>query len=72
MTPYTTVEAAQTAIADFSGSPDDFLLPVSDELQDSVGVTMAIITDAALAKGWEPAGFEQQNGYRIYKYVLME
>ena len=72
MTLYTTVEAAQKAVVDFNGSPEEFLLPVSDELQDSMGITAAIITDAALAKGWQPAGFEQHDGYRIYKFAQMK
>lgn len=29
---------------------------------------MAIITDKVLARGWEPGGFIQKDGYRIYLY----
>jgi hypothetical protein len=29
---------------------------------------MAIITDRVLQRGWEPNGFVQKNGYRIYLY----
>jgi hypothetical protein len=46
------------------------MLPISDELQDPVGVNIAINTDCALAKGWEPNGFEQRDGFRIYHYKL--
>ncbi len=54
------------------GSADDFVLPVSDEWLDPAGINMAIITDAILARGWEPAGFEQKDGYRVYRYTEMQ
>lgn len=72
MTPHTTIEAARESIENFGGAPEDFSLPVSDDLNDSMGVAMAVLTDAALARGWEPAGFEQRNGYRVYRYAAME
>ena len=56
------------AIEDYDGSPDEFRLPISDILQDPIGISMAIITDAILAKGWDVDGFEQRDGYRIYRY----
>ena len=68
MNPYTDIDAARQAIENFSGSPEDFLLPVSDDIQDGMGITMALITDAVLAKGWDLDGFDQRDGYRIYKY----
>ena len=39
---------------------------------DPVGVNMAIITDKILARGWEPNGFTQHAGYRLYRYKSME
>lgn len=72
MTPLTTVEEAREAIKKFEGAPQNFMLPVADELQDAVGISMAIITDAAIAKGWQPAGFEQREGYRIYRYAALD
>ena len=72
MTPYTTIEAAHKAITEFDGSPNDFSLPVSDEMQDQMGIAAAVITDAALAKGWHPAGYEQRDGYRIYRFNSTE
>ena len=43
-----------------------------DALNDQVGINMAIITDRVLARGWQPNGFVQANGYRIYRYELLE
>jgi hypothetical protein len=68
MNPYTEIEQARRAVEQFDGSPEDFLLPVSDKIQDPMGVAMAIITDTALAKGWDLDGFDQRDGYRVYKY----
>ena len=68
MNPFTDIDAARQAIEQYSGSPEDFLLPVSDEIQDAMGIAMAVITDAVLAKGWDVDGFDQKDGYRIYKY----
>lgn len=71
MKPITTVDEARQSIQDFSGPPEDLVLPISDQLLDPIGVNMAIIGDALLAKGWEPDGFEQREGFRIYRYKTM-
>jgi hypothetical protein len=68
MNPYTEIEEARLAVEQFDGSPEDFLLPVSDEIQDPMGNAMAIVTDAVLARGWDLDGFDQRDGYRVYKY----
>ncbi len=68
MKPIVTIDEAITSIQDFSGSPEEFVLPISDQLQDRLGANMAVITDAILDKGWEPDGFEQREGFRIYRY----
>ncbi|MFS2053842.1 hypothetical protein ACEN8K_33940, partial [Variovorax sp. CT11-76] len=39
-----------------------------DGLQDYLGVQMAQITDCALTRGWEPVGFVQDEGFRVYRY----
>lgn len=41
---------------------------ISDELNDPIGMNMAIIADGILKAGYMPDGFDQKNGYRIYKY----
>jgi hypothetical protein len=38
---------------------------------DPVGINMAIIADAILAREWEPDGYTEASGYRIYKYKTM-
>ena len=68
MNPVKTVVEAIKIIDAFEGNPGEFNLAISDELQDPLGINMAIIVDSILAKGWELDGFEQQEGYRIYKY----
>ena len=68
MNPFTEIEEARLAVERFDGSPEEFLLPVSDAIQDPMGIAMAIVTDAVLAKGWDLNGFDQRDGYRVYKY----
>lgn len=72
MNPFTDIDSARQAIEQYTGDPEDFVLPVSDEIQDPMGLTMAMITDAILAKGWDPDGFEQHDGYRVYKYKSVD
>lgn len=66
--PCTTVEEALAAIDTHKGSAEAFTLPIADSLNDTMGAAMAIITDRILARGWEPDGYEQGNGFRIYRY----
>jgi hypothetical protein len=68
----TTIEEARRLIESFTGKPKDFELPIANELLDPVGVNMAIITDAILAREWEPDGYTEGKGCRIYKYKAME
>jgi hypothetical protein len=39
---------------------------------DQVGFGMALVVDSILAQGYEPNGFEQRDGFRVYRYKLME
>jgi hypothetical protein len=71
MKPARTVEQARSLIESFRGKPEDFELPIADELLDSVGINMAIITDAILTREWEPDGYTEASGYRIYRYKAM-
>ena len=65
--PLTTIENAQIFIKENFKSNEEILL-ISDELNDPVGINMAIITDEILGLGYNVNGFEQKAGYRIYKY----
>lgn len=62
------IEEANAMIDAFTGNANDFKLKVSDKLQDPAGINMAMITDTILSKGWEPNGFVQEEGFRIYFY----
>lgn len=54
-----------------------FELPIADGLTfcghtDVIGAGMAAVLDAILAKGYEPDGFDQRDGYRLYRYKALE
>ena len=68
MEPIKTIEEAMQCIESFEGLPKDFKLPISDQFQDPIGINMAIITDKILKRGWMADGFQQKEGYRIYRY----
>lgn len=68
---FTTVAAAIEALDALDGELRKFEIALADSLQDYLGVNMAMITDRALARGWEPCGFVQKNGFRVYRYETM-
>ena len=68
MNPALTLEEAIERIENFEGSPNEFQLAISDELQDPVGMNMAIITGKILSRNWEPDSFEEKDGHRVYFY----
>lgn len=70
--PFADMEDAKQYIEDYVGEVQDFKLPISDSINDSLGITMALLLDTMLKKGWEPDGFEQQDGYRVYRYKIAE
>lgn len=72
MKPFTDVQEAVRYIQNFTGHPEEFELPISDSLQDPTGMSMACITDEVLSRDWEPNGYDQKDGYRIYHYKEME
>ena len=65
------IEAAQY-VENFEGKASDLKLVICDSLQDPVGKNMAIITDKIIGKGWEPIGYEEKEGYRVYTYKEMD
>jgi len=71
MKPATTIEQAKALIESFKGTPEEFELPIAHALLDPVGINMAIINDAILAREWEPNGYTDADGCRIYKYKAM-
>jgi hypothetical protein len=75
MEPFTTAEAAIRHVKSlpFDGTP--FELPIAeaftlDGRPDPMGMGMAIVVDGILKHGYFPRGFEQRQGYRLYKYAL--
>ncbi len=72
MNPFNNVNEAVKYVDSFEGKPEELMLAVSDNLQDPIGMNMALITDRIIAKGWEPNGYEQKNGFRVYLYKIME
>lgn len=68
MKPFTDIEAAVEFAKSFRGTAEQFRLPIDDSLQDPLGMNMALILDHLLARDWEPAGYEQMDGYRVYRY----
>ena len=72
MTPIESVDEGVRLVDSFAGPPQEFQLAVPDSLLDPVGVNMAIITDRVLKRGWEPNGFTQARGYKIYRYKALQ
>jgi hypothetical protein len=70
--PIASAQEGMTKVDTFSGPPEAFVLAVPAGLLDPLGVNMARITDRVLARGWQPDGFEQHDGYMLYRYRLLE
>ena len=66
--PVTSVQEALELIDSFQGKPEDFQLAVPEALLDAIGINMSIITERILARGWQPDGFVQRPGVRLYRY----
>ena len=72
MKPFEDAKDAADYVDRFEGKAADLRLPISDGLLDPLGINMALITDKILDKGWEPDGYEEKEGYRVYKYKEMQ
>ena len=68
--PFVEVGSAVIFVKDYNGKANNLKLLISDSMNDPMGINMTIITDSILDKGFLPNGFEQKNGYRVYKYTL--
>ena len=69
--PLTTVEEAREYISNNFKNPEETLW-IAESLNDNVGMNMAIIGDKILKTGYMPNGFDQKEGYRIYKYKKLK
>ena len=72
MKPIASVEEGVRLIESFKGLPQEFQLAVPDTMLDDVGINMAVITDHVLKRGWEPDGFTQASGYRVFRYKALK
>lgn len=70
MATHTTIASALAEIDAFRGAPQDLALAIDESLLDPAGFSMAIVTDAILAKGWMPDGVEPHDGYCVFRYRL--
>jgi hypothetical protein len=66
--PFRKIQEAVYFIDAFAGDDSSLRLPIDDVLQDPIGANMAIVLDRALARGWLPNGYEQHDGFRVYKF----
>jgi hypothetical protein len=63
-------------LGDHPPSGDSFQLAISGSFTfagkpDAVGAGMAVLMDKILGLGYEPDGFEQKDGFRLYRYKKM-
>ena len=70
---FESAEAAVRYVKDTTFDQPTFTLAVADGFTfagqaDTMGAGMAFVLDAILAKGFWPDGFEQKDGYRVYRY----
>ena len=68
MKPHHDILEAQAAVTAYQGPAASFEHAIADSLNDDLGINMGIITAAALGRGWVPDGYEEADGYRIYRY----
>ena len=68
----TSIQEAIHLVDTFEGEPTEFQLVIPDALNDPIGLNMAIITDRVLARDWQPDGFKQEDGYRVYRYTSLD
>lgn len=70
MAVHTTLASALTDVNAVDEAPQDFALSIDESLLDPAGLSMALVTDRILAKGWMPDGVEPRDGYRVFRYCL--
>jgi hypothetical protein len=76
---HTIITSAEQGIKHLGSHPpsgDSFHLAISDSFtfagkSDTMGAGMAVMLDKILGLGYEPDGFEQKSGFRLYRYKKM-
>ncbi len=74
---FRTAEEAKKHIDQSTLNGDSFELHIADDFTfagqpDLMGAGMAVVLDGILVQGFEPDGFDQHDGYRVYRYKPME
>jgi hypothetical protein len=74
---FESAEAAAEYVKTTAFSDPTFILDITDDhtfagRPDSKGAGMALVVDAVLKKGFEPDGFQQMDGYRVYRYKKVD
>jgi hypothetical protein len=77
---YTIINSAEEGVKYLEANPpsgDSFKLAISNSFTfvghpDTMGAGMAIILDKILGLEYEPDGFEQMDGFKLYRYKKME
>ena len=74
---FESAEAALAYVKETTFSEPTFTLAIADRFTfagqpDTIGAGMAVVLDAILAKDFMPDGFEQKQGYRLYRYKKAE
>jgi len=73
---FTTAESVLEFLKAATHEESSFTLAIATEFTfhgkpDHMGVAMAAVLDAVLGRGFEPDGFEQRDGFRLYRYKMM-
>lgn len=63
------INATLAFISSFNGRAEQFRMMLTDDMNDAMGLNLAVLSDSIKAKGWLPNGFEQGEGYRVYSYT---
>ena len=66
-TPISSVADARAYVSEHFTEPEE-TLAIAESALGGGGVFMAVVTDAVLAAGYFPEGYEQREGYRVYRY----
>ncbi len=74
---FKTAEEARSHVQGTKIVGDRFELAISRDFTfggspDATGMGMAIVLDAILAQGYTVDGFEQRDGYRLYRYKPLD
>ena len=74
---YHEAEKAAEFVKSMTIEGSSFELAIADGIKfagqpDAMGLGMAVVLDACLARGFEPDGFKECDGHRVYMYKTFE